>query len=190
MQTLRILSTVRRRNSGLSLFCLFVFCFSVLLLAPELGKIQGHHQQRSGENQVLNHHKKMQPSEMIIATTVCGDRAAEELLVLVKSALYFSNVPLKFIVFADDSSLEYLENLTEQSSFKRPYLLNNYKFDWRPIELPDSNLITADEWMKVMKLHKRCASQKLFIPVRLNSIHCFFVPLGLIISYSLQNRVY
>ena len=60
---------------------------------------------------------------MIIATTVCGDRAAEELLVLVKSALYFSNVPLKFIVFADDSSLEYLENLTEQSNFKRPYLV-------------------------------------------------------------------
>ena len=60
---------------------------------------------------------------MIIATTICGDRAAEELLVLVKSALYFSNVPLKFIVFADDSSLEYLENLTEQSNFKRPYLV-------------------------------------------------------------------
>jgi len=189
MLTLRILSTVRRRSSGLSLFCLLLFCFSVLLLAPELGKIQGHHQQRSGENQVLNHQqKKMQPSEMIIATTVCGDRAADELLVLVKSALYFSNVPLKFIVFADDSSLEYLENLTDQSSFKRPYLLNNYKFDWRPIELPDSNLITADEWMKVMKLYKRCASQKLFIPVRLNSNHCFIVQLFILDSP--QNRVY
>jgi len=143
---------------------LALWTFSALLLAPEIGKIRKSHQ-NSGETQA----DKKKTHEIVIATAVCGDRAVEELLVLIKSAMYFSNVTIKFIVFADDSSLEYLQNLTKQSHFKTTYRGKNYKFDLRPIELPDSHLITKEKWVKLMKNYKLCSSQKLFFPVRLKN---------------------
>lgn len=100
-------------------------------------------------------------AEIVIATAVCGDRAVEEFLVLIKSALYFSNVTIKFIVFADNLTLKTMRQITRHWPANSPILSSlNHQFDLRPIKFPDQ---LSDEWRN---LYKPCASQRLFLPVR------------------------
>ncbi|XP_062486329.1 glucoside xylosyltransferase 2 [Pezoporus occidentalis] len=97
---------------------------------------------------------------MHLAVVACGDRL-EETLIMLKSALLFSNRRLCFHIFAEDSlKPEFEKKLKEwPSSYTKKFEYNIY-----PITFSVGN---AQEWKK---LFKPCAAQRLFLPVILKDV--------------------
>ncbi|KAM7095919.1 glucoside xylosyltransferase 2 isoform 2-T2 [Ciconia maguari] len=97
---------------------------------------------------------------MHLAVVACGDRL-EETLIMLKSAVLFSNRRLCFHIFAEDSlKPEFEKKLKEwPSSYTKKFEYNIY-----PITFSVGN---AQEWKK---LFKPCAAQRLFLPVILKDV--------------------
>uniref|UniRef100_A0ACB8EH57 Glucoside xylosyltransferase 2 n=1 Tax=Sphaerodactylus townsendi TaxID=933632 RepID=A0ACB8EH57_9SAUR len=93
---------------------------------------------------------------MHLAVVACGDRL-EETLIMLKSAVLFSNRKLKFHIFAEDSLKPEFERKLQDwpSSHTKKFEHKVY-----PIAFSVGN---AQEWKK---LFKPCAAQRLFLPVR------------------------
>ena len=73
--------------------------------------------------------------EVVIATVVCGSERINETLVMVKSAIFFSKVKLKFIIFTDD-----IANKTLQDGLalmrKTQKQTSSHAFEIHPISFP------------------------------------------------------
>ncbi|OXB68099.1 hypothetical protein ASZ78_014560 [Callipepla squamata] len=97
---------------------------------------------------------------MHLAVVACGDRL-EETLIMLKSAVLFSNRRLCFHIFSEDSlKPEFNKKLQEwPSSYTKKFEYNIY-----PITFSVGN---AQEWKK---LFKPCAAQRLFLPVILKDV--------------------
>ena len=99
---------------------------------------------------------------VIIATVVCGSERISETLVMVKSAIFFSKVKLKFIIFADD-----IANKTLQDGLalmrKTQKQTSSHVFEIHPISFPKNDpQITETEWKNIFR---PCSCQRLFLPV-------------------------
>lgn len=101
--------------------------------------------------------KRQEFNQIVIASAVCGDRSVDEVLVLIKSAIYFSNVPIKFILFADQFALQTIQQIATAKQWPE-----NHQFDLRPLQFPKNQF---NQWKD---LYKICSSQKLFLPVKIN----------------------
>ncbi|XP_058502134.1 glucoside xylosyltransferase 1-like isoform X2 [Solea solea] len=94
-----------------------------------------------------------------LAVVACGPRL-EETLTMMKSAVLFSQKPLHFYIFAEDNLHEgFRHSLDSWPSTVQ----TKFKFTLYSITFPKEN---ANEWKK---LFKPCASQRLFLPVCLES---------------------
>ena len=121
---------------------LLLWAFSTLVSSP-LIRVDWSKQERNSREASLNDvaltEKKgsKDDANIVIATAVCGDRAVEEFLVLVKSALYFSNVTIKFIVFADKLTMKTIRQITRHWPANSPILSSsfNHQFDLRLVAL-------------------------------------------------------
>ncbi|XP_059473831.1 glucoside xylosyltransferase 1 [Neocloeon triangulifer] len=103
---------------------------------------------------VRDYGRKAEEEEVVLAVVACGDRL-QETLVMLKSALTFTQAPLRFIVFAEEQlGQSFTEKLKEWSGVKEL----RFRFEVRPIELPRER---QEEWRR---LFKPCASQRLFLP--------------------------
>lgn len=150
------------RNTRLLFGIVLMWTFSTLVFSPVRmdWKKQEKNTKETPFNVSLTEKKLKDDVKIVIATAVCGDRAVEEFLVLVKSALYFSNVTIKFIVFADQLTMKTMRQITRHWPANSRILSSlTHQFDLRPIEFPDK---LREEWRN---LYKPCASQRLFLPV-------------------------
>ena len=99
---------------------------------------------------------------IVIASVVCEDRIVE-LLLMIKSAIIFSRVSIRFIIFADDASSELLKlsfrNINKKGN------PNHHELIIHPIQFPTDSAI---EWKKIFK---PCACQRLFFPVSFILLH-------------------
>ncbi|XP_064012270.1 glucoside xylosyltransferase 2 isoform X3 [Pogoniulus pusillus] len=97
---------------------------------------------------------------MHLAVVACGDRL-EETLIMLKSAILFSNRRLCFHIFAEDSLRPEFEKKLKEwpSSYTKKFEHHIY-----PITFSVGN---AQEWKK---LFKPCAAQRLFLPVILKDV--------------------
>ncbi|XP_060095539.1 glucoside xylosyltransferase 2 [Heteronotia binoei] len=100
------------------------------------------------------------PAWMHLAVVACGDRL-EETLIMLKSAILFSNRKLKFHIFAEDSLKPEFERKLQDwpPSYTKKFEHNVY-----PIAFSVGN---AQEWKK---LFKPCAAQRLFLPMILKDV--------------------
>ncbi|XP_048348112.1 glucoside xylosyltransferase 2 [Sphaerodactylus townsendi] len=100
------------------------------------------------------------PQCMHLAVVACGDRL-EETLIMLKSAVLFSNRKLKFHIFAEDSLKPEFERKLQDwpSSHTKKFEHKVY-----PIAFSVGN---AQEWKK---LFKPCAAQRLFLPMILKDV--------------------
>ena len=100
--------------------------------------------------------------EVVIATVVCGSQRVSETLVMLKSAIYFSKIKLKFIIFTDD-----IANKTLQDGLalmrKTQKQTSSHAFEIHPISFPKNDpQITETEWKNIFR---PCSCQRLFLPV-------------------------
>lgn len=99
--------------------------------------------------------------EIIITTAVCGIHRINETLVMIKSAIYFSDVKLKFIIFADENTNESLHDALHQKIMTKASS-NRHDYEIRPMQFPTGNGI---DWKSIFR---PCACQRLFLPVTMN----------------------
>ncbi|XP_069677720.1 glucoside xylosyltransferase 1 isoform X2 [Periplaneta americana] len=127
-------------------------------------ELSPHLQQLVGENDnPLRMHKKLldKSQQIVLAVVACGDRLSET-LVMLKSAILFTQKPLSFIIVADDPLIpSFKEKLNEWKSAAN----NSFTYRVLPITFPLQE--NVDEWRK---LFKPCASQRLFLPTVLSDI--------------------
>ena len=97
--------------------------------------------------------------EVRIVTVVCGERVTDT-LAMIKSALIMSSSMIKFILFADEDATILLKRTVTTWSEN---VLKRMQLDLRPITFPVDK---AEEWKM---LFKPCATQRLFLPVSLNT---------------------
>ncbi|XP_042307640.1 glucoside xylosyltransferase 2 isoform X2 [Sceloporus undulatus] len=100
------------------------------------------------------------PQWMHLAVVACGDRL-EETLIMLKSAVLFSNRKIKFHIFAEDSLKPEFERKLQEwpPSYTKKFECHVY-----PIAFSVGN---AQEWKK---LFKPCAAQRLFLPMILKDV--------------------
>ncbi|XP_053150647.1 glucoside xylosyltransferase 2 isoform X2 [Hemicordylus capensis] len=104
--------------------------------------------------------QRSSPQWMHLAVVACGDRL-EETLIMLKSAILFSNRKLKFHIFAEDSlKPEFERKLLEWP----PSYTKKFEYNVYPITFSVGN---AQEWKK---LFKPCAAQRLFLPMILKDV--------------------
>lgn len=103
----------------------------------------------------------VRPQDIRIAAVVCGNRV-NETVVMMKSAIFTSSSPVRFIIFADNLATKSLNKTVSQWPEK---ILKRMQLDLRPITFPSDKV---EEWKK---LFKPCASQRLFLPVSLLPFH-------------------
>ncbi|XP_021916719.1 glucoside xylosyltransferase 2 isoform X2 [Zootermopsis nevadensis] len=113
------------------------------------------------ESRLHTHKNSVQGSQIVLAVVACGDRLSET-LVMIKSAILFTQKPLNFIVLADDPLIpSFKEKLNEWKDSTN----HSFTFKVLPITFPLQG--NTDEWKK---LFKPCASQRLFLPTVLNDV--------------------
>lgn len=120
-------------------------------------KIQQQQQQKSSTVKPPITVNKNVDGEVVICVVACGNDRLDESLTMLKSALVFSERPLRFIVISDYALIPaFHEKLTEWKQ------IVNKTFDFlvRPVNFPDTTDVTM--WRK---LFKPCAAQRLFLPV-------------------------
>ena len=105
--------------------------------------------------------------DIVITTAVCGVHRINETLVMIKSAIYFSNVKLKFIIFADEMTNESLRDALQQK-IKITNSSSRHEYEIRPMQFPIENGIN---WKNIFR---PCACQRLFFPVSINFLLFFF----------------
>ena len=106
--------------------------------------------------------------DIVITTAVCGVHRINETLVMIKSAIYFSNVKLKFIIFADEMTNESLRDALQQK-IKITNSSSRHEYEIRPMQFPIENGIN---WKNIFR---PCACQRLFFPVSINFLLFFFI---------------
>jgi len=107
--------------------------------------------------------------DIVITTAVCGVHRINETIVMIKSAIYFSNVKLKFIIFADEMTNESLRDALQQK-IKIKNSSSRHEYEIRPMQFPIENGIN---WKNIFR---PCACQRLFFPVSMNFL-LFFLSL-------------
>ncbi|XP_071442741.1 glucoside xylosyltransferase 1-like [Hetaerina americana] len=105
--------------------------------------------------------KIKQLKEIAVAVVACGDRL-DETLVMLKSALIFSQVHLRIIVIADDNLIPSFREKLKEWTYILP---DRFVFEVHPIKFPLQG--NTEEWRK---LFKPCAAQRLFLPTVLGSV--------------------
>ncbi|XP_077181308.1 glucoside xylosyltransferase 2 [Paroedura picta] len=100
------------------------------------------------------------PPWMHLAVVACGDRL-EETLIMLKSAVLFSNRKLKFHIFAEDSLMPEFERKLQDWP---PSYTKKFEHHVYPIAFSVGNAL---EWKK---LFKPCAAQRLFLPMILKDV--------------------
>ncbi|XP_046396531.1 glucoside xylosyltransferase 1 [Ischnura elegans] len=105
--------------------------------------------------------KLKQLKEIVLAVVACGDRL-DETLVMLKSALIFSQVHLRIIVIADDNLIPSFREKLKEWTYILP---DRFVFEVHPINFPLQG--NTEEWRK---LFKPCAAQRLFLPTVLGSV--------------------
>lgn len=108
-------------------------------------------------------------NNVVVAVVACGDRFQETMNML-KSAIMFSKVHLKFIVVTEDKLIKSFNEKLEQW---QDITNKGFSYTVMPLTFPIENSL---EWKK---LFKPCASQRLFLPVRnfnlnLNTMYCVY----------------
>ncbi|XP_052221186.1 glucoside xylosyltransferase 2-like isoform X2 [Dreissena polymorpha] len=104
-----------------------------------------------------NEKSSVPPRESIhLAVVACGDRA-EETLVMLKSAVLFTYIPLTFHIFTETSLMVHFQ---QQLDFWPPKYRQRIEFALYNITFPEHDGVKAEEWQK---LFKPCACQRLFI---------------------------
>lgn len=99
--------------------------------------------------------------KIVLAVVACGDRLAET-LVMIKSAIIFTDSELLVIVFADR---QLIPSFKEKLDEWRTTTNQSFSYEVYPITFPLQE--NAEEWRK---LFKPCAAQRLFLPVILTHI--------------------
>ncbi|KAG8233143.1 hypothetical protein J437_LFUL010373 [Ladona fulva] len=132
------------------------------VMDKESAEESGHYHMNMDNNLHMYTSPKLKRlEEIVLAVVACGDRVAET-LVMLKSALIFSQVHLRFIVIADDDLIpSFKEKLKEWTTI----LPNKFVFEVHPINFPLQG--NTEEWRK---LFKPCAAQRLFLPTVLGSV--------------------
>ncbi|XP_060622326.2 glucoside xylosyltransferase 2 [Anolis sagrei] len=100
------------------------------------------------------------PQWMHLAVVACGDRL-EETLIMLKSAVLFSNRKIKFHIFAENSLKPEFERKLQEWP---PSFTKKFEYHVYPISFSVGN---AQEWKK---LFKPCAAQRLFLPMILKDV--------------------
>ena len=145
------------------IFVMLCFAALVILLNFTTNLPRKLYDGRNNETAILLTSVKTIPAprkleQIVICVVACGDRL-EESLTMLKSALVFTNRPLKFIVISDDVLLPaFDEKLTEWKEKTN----KTFNFLLKPITFPYDSDVTM--WKK---LFKPCAAQRLFLPVSL-----------------------
>jgi UDP-xylose:glucoside alpha-1,3-xylosyltransferase len=98
-------------------------------------------------------------NEILITSAVCGVDRMNETIVMIKSAIYFSNVRLKFIIFADEIAKKPLRDALKQKIKKKA--LSHHSFEIRPMQFPNEGI----DWKNIFK---PCTCQRLFLPVSID----------------------
>ncbi|EEB11543.1 conserved hypothetical protein [Pediculus humanus corporis] len=98
---------------------------------------------------------------MSIVVVVCGDRW-KETLVLLKSALLFTKGHLQFYIFTDLELVNVFQR--ELNIWKKDFKKN---FDYKILEVKFPSGEFESSWRK---LFKPCSSQRLFLPVNVDSV--------------------
>lgn len=96
-----------------------------------------------------------------LSLVACGDRA-EESVILLKSAVLFTNRPLVFHVFAEADLQVYFQR---QIDFWPDEYRTKVEYHIYNLSFPEGE--TVNEWRK---LFKPCASQRLFLPSLLKDV--------------------
>lgn len=114
--------------------------------------------------------------EVVICVVACGDRL-EESLTMLKSALVFTNRPLRFIVIADGNLITAFDEKLTEWQYKTNKTFN---FILKPVTFPENSDVSM--WKK---LFKPCAAQRLFLPVRFSLLKKKHISPVLITLYTL-----
>ena len=102
-------------------------------------------------------------NDVVIATVVCGSDLINETLVMVKSAIYFSKIKLKFIIFADDIANNSLQLGIESMRKFQMKRAVSHDFEIHPISFPNNDPdISETKWRNIFR---PCSCQRLFLPV-------------------------
>lgn len=99
--------------------------------------------------------------ELIITTATCGVDRINETVVLLKSAIFFSKIKLRFIIFADDIANTTLSNSVaslQKMQMKDKIRQFGHDIEIRPIQFPN------DEKIAWKTIFRPCATQRLFYP--------------------------
>lgn len=116
------------------------------------------------EKDVANENRMLQWKQSIhIAVVSCGDRM-EESLIMLKSAILFSQSHLVFHIFTEP---HLIKSFQEQLDFWPPKYRERIEYHIYNITFPSSDEIRAEDWRK---LFKPCACQRLFIPDLLKDV--------------------
>lgn len=141
---------MKYKAKGSLLFIIFLLCGQLLLLLYGRNFIVS-----TIENGAIK-------KEVIIATVVCGSDRVNETLVMLKSAIYFTKVALKFIIFADNIANNTLQQGIA-SMRKIQNKIESHNIEIHPISFPhNDSKITAREWKNIFR---PCSCQRLFLPV-------------------------
>ncbi|XP_020646732.3 glucoside xylosyltransferase 2 isoform X2 [Pogona vitticeps] len=116
--------------------------------------------ERRPKDQKLPLTRPSAPQWMHLAVVACGERL-EETLIMLKSAVLFSNRKLKFHIFAEDSLKPEFERKLQEWP---PSYTKKFEYHVYPISFSVGN---AQEWKK---LFKPCAAQRLFLPMILKDV--------------------
>jgi UDP-xylose:glucoside alpha-1,3-xylosyltransferase len=98
--------------------------------------------------------------EIIIAMAVCGVKRINESIVMIKSAILFSKIRLRFVIFVDEIANETLSNELQQK-IKIKAASSRHIFEIRKMQFPTEHGI---DWKSIFR---PCSCQRLFLPVSL-----------------------
>jgi len=96
--------------------------------------------------------------ELIITMAVCGVSRINESLVLMKSAVFFSKIKLRFIIFADELANEKLQDAI-RLKIKKAAASSRHVFEIRKMQFP------AEQGINWKSMFRPCSCQRLFLPV-------------------------
>ena len=96
--------------------------------------------------------------ELIITMAVCGVGRINESIVLMKSAVFFSKIKLRFIIFADEIANETLHDAVNLK-VRKAALSSRHVFEIRKMQFP------TEQGINWKSMFRPCSCQRLFLPV-------------------------
>lgn len=129
------------------------------------------HQQEQPDETNTDKHEIQRPEQVHsswkdsihIGVVACGDRV-EETLVMLKSAVLFTQTHLVFHIFTEP---ELKHKFQEQLDFWPPKYREKVEYELYNITFPETDDVKPEDWKK---LFKPCACQRLFIPHLLTDV--------------------